>query len=250
MITADEARGRAGEWAARGRTGEIELGVYEFDLGYVLWVVEPLRADPSTPPELGAARAVVDKQTGELSTWPSLPAQVLAARYREAKRAPQRFSERVLAVLRDAGWSAGRDVTGMVDQWFEELRRTEPAARELALFPAARAALAEFGRLTVKQYGPTGVLGKGFDSVFHPAGTRLMYAHYADLATLIGEAVFPLAVYAGDTEFVIDTRCRVFLLVYGLGIYFVAETLDGAVTRIVEGFFAQELPPVDDYGRW
>jgi hypothetical protein len=252
MITADEARERAREWAARGRSGaEEELGILEFDLGYVVWVVEPPRADPTRPPEnLGAARAVVDKQTGALSTWPSLPAPVVAEKYRKARQAEQRFGERVLAVLRGAGWLPGRDVNAAVEHWLDQKYAEVPSARErLPLFPAARAALAEFGGLHLEQYGPSGrTVGGGFSTDINPAEGRLMVDVYSAFADMIGQPVFPLGNYADDpAEFVIDAQGRVFLLHWS-NYFFIADTIDGAITKMVEGI--GEPPPLDDDGSW
>ena len=78
LARADVLYNSAGEAGERRRTG-----VYEFDLGYVVWAEEPSRADPTRPPqEVGTACAVVDKESGELTLWPPLPATLIASRYR------------------------------------------------------------------------------------------------------------------------------------------------------------------------
>jgi len=62
---------------------------YEFDLGWVLWPEPPpVQVDPLTgvrraPEEIGAACAVVDRATGELTVWPSVPVPEVVRLYRD-----------------------------------------------------------------------------------------------------------------------------------------------------------------------
>lgn len=251
VITADEARERAREWAGSvRRDAEPELGVLEFDDGYVVWVIQPGRRTdrPGPPDSVGAGHAVIDKHTGELSTWGSLPPRVIAERYQHDLRARRRFPARVLAVLRDAGWFPGRDVGDLVASWLRERYDEQPdAARRLPMFPAAGAALAEFGGLRLEQYGPGAVhAGGGFGTEIHPSESRFALDRYTEFAALIGEPVFPFAIYAdGGSVFVIDARGRVFLL-HWAGYYVIAETVDGAITAMIEGL--GELTPIADDG--
>ncbi len=73
-ITLDEARRIARQWVtADGSAPDAEVGVREFGAGYVVWRVDE--------PEVGAGRGVIDKETGELSVWPSIPVEAVAERY-------------------------------------------------------------------------------------------------------------------------------------------------------------------------
>jgi hypothetical protein len=68
--------------------GPIEVGVYEFDLGFVTWPVEPDPTDWSKPPAMiGGSVIVVDRETGQPSIWPRLAAPQVAELYRAAKNA-------------------------------------------------------------------------------------------------------------------------------------------------------------------
>jgi len=82
VITADEARFIAERWVAETAPA-LTAAVHEFDLGYVVWGVQP----PGVPPEVGAGRGVIDKETGELSVWPSIPVELVAERYTEHRSA-------------------------------------------------------------------------------------------------------------------------------------------------------------------
>ena len=75
MISREQALALARSWAAAGADPAPEVDLYEFDLGYVAWPVTPAqtgRAGP--PPATGTPQVVVDRATGALSQWPSLPA--------------------------------------------------------------------------------------------------------------------------------------------------------------------------------
>jgi hypothetical protein len=70
MIDQDEAR----ELAARERHAEVsDIEIEEFDLGYVAWRRQPPRPDPTIPPStVGGTVLVVDKETGEITSWPTI----------------------------------------------------------------------------------------------------------------------------------------------------------------------------------
>ncbi|SDY71728.1 YwqJ-like deaminase [Micromonospora pattaloongensis] len=90
MILRDEAERIAAVWAHRDslRSGqEYTPHLDEFELGYVVWSTPP----PNVPPVPGEElRTVIDRETGELSFWPSVPAQVVQQMYRDhrARRPP------------------------------------------------------------------------------------------------------------------------------------------------------------------
>ncbi|MQY06415.1 hypothetical protein [Actinomadura macrotermitis] len=69
--------------SARGR--RFDVGVHEFDLGFVVWPVEPPPADWSRPPStIGGSVLVIDRQTGRSSVWPRLAAPQVAELYRRS----------------------------------------------------------------------------------------------------------------------------------------------------------------------
>jgi len=103
VITADEARRIAERWVAESAPAST-VGVHEFDVGYVVWGIEP----PDVPPQVGAGRGVIDKETGELSVWPSIPVEAVADRY-----AAQRAAEPPAPRTWDPAAQARRDLLRM-----------------------------------------------------------------------------------------------------------------------------------------
>jgi SUKH-3 immunity protein of toxin-antitoxin system/YwqJ-like deaminase len=90
MISRTEAEEIAARWA-RGEADQrgygCEPALAEFDLGYVIWVRQP----PTVLPVPGdGARTVIDRETGVLSTWPAIPLEDIAARYRDRRPTPSR----------------------------------------------------------------------------------------------------------------------------------------------------------------
>ncbi|SCL19249.1 SUKH-3 domain-containing protein [Micromonospora inyonensis] len=87
MIDRQQAEQLATVWARREsqRLGhECTPLVEEFDLGYVIWYSVPrdLRAMPGDLPT-----TVIDRETGEVSHWPRVPADVVAQTYRQRRPA-------------------------------------------------------------------------------------------------------------------------------------------------------------------
>ncbi len=81
MITRDEAELIADRWVNSGGSGERRwtAEIHEFDLGYVVWRAVP----PGHPGEIGAPRGIIDRATGEMSMWPSLPIEMVISMYQE-----------------------------------------------------------------------------------------------------------------------------------------------------------------------
>ncbi|MFI7545950.1 SUKH-3 domain-containing protein [Actinoplanes sp. NPDC049599] len=83
MITREDAEEIAAGWArseTERRGYECLPMISEFDLGFVVWTQQP----PTVLPIPGdGARTVIDRQTGALSTYPGVPAGVIADLYRE-----------------------------------------------------------------------------------------------------------------------------------------------------------------------
>ncbi|MGK4581489.1 SUKH-4 family immunity protein [Kitasatospora sp. HPMI-4] len=91
MTTREQAIDAAYRWINGELPQEAARPVqcHEFDLGWVLWPAPaPVQVDPLTgarraPEEIGAACAVVDRTTGELSVWPSVPVAEVIRLYRD-----------------------------------------------------------------------------------------------------------------------------------------------------------------------
>lgn len=87
MIALQEAMEIAAREMARDQD---ELGVKEFDIGYLVWVTPPPREDQAGPPAtVGGAYLIVDKEDGETSTWPMLGPTVTIQQYQRTKRGDQ-----------------------------------------------------------------------------------------------------------------------------------------------------------------
>ncbi|MEV7229451.1 SUKH-3 domain-containing protein [Polymorphospora sp. NPDC051019] len=87
MISRPEAERIAAEWARREtlRLGyECTPMLSEFDVGYVVW--SKLPPDVVSVPGSGAT-TVIDKETGEVSSWPALPPTVVQDMYRRGRAA-------------------------------------------------------------------------------------------------------------------------------------------------------------------
>ncbi|MDO0911300.1 SUKH-4 family immunity protein [Streptomyces sp. DT2A-34] len=91
MTSQEQALAIADRWLnPEGSTGpRRELRMQEFDLGWVVWAepAEPER-DPVTgerrpPAEIGSACGVVDRGSGELTVWPSVPVNEVVRMYRQ-----------------------------------------------------------------------------------------------------------------------------------------------------------------------
>jgi hypothetical protein len=83
VITREDAGEIAAGWARREsleRGYECTPSVAEFDLGFVVWTVRPRTVLP-VPGD--SPRTVIDRDTGLLSLWPSIPPDAVAEAYRE-----------------------------------------------------------------------------------------------------------------------------------------------------------------------
>jgi hypothetical protein len=82
VITRIDAEEIAAGWARREserRGYDCTPMVSEFDLGFVVWTKQP----PTVLPIPGdGVRTVIDRETGAVSTYPGIPAEVVADLYR------------------------------------------------------------------------------------------------------------------------------------------------------------------------
>ncbi|KMS70662.1 hypothetical protein ACM01_30780 [Streptomyces viridochromogenes] len=91
MTTQQQALATADRWLnpEGSDAPRREVRSKEFDLGWVVWAAPaPLERDPETgqrrpPSEIGDACGVVDRQTGELTVWPSVPVDEVVRMYRQ-----------------------------------------------------------------------------------------------------------------------------------------------------------------------
>lgn len=91
MTSQEQALAIADRWLNPEGSAEPrrEVRMQEFDLGWVVWAApaEPER-DPETgerrpPADIGNACGVVDRRTGELTVWPSVPVDEVVQMYRQ-----------------------------------------------------------------------------------------------------------------------------------------------------------------------
>lgn len=202
MIDIEEARRMAVEWV-HGADPAAEAGVFEFELGYVIWRIDDR---PLAEREIGAPCAVIGRDTGELSLWPSLAASRVAELYRVHLAAQQRFPADVQATLRLGGWRPGRDVSAIVDSWWTGTGSVS------SLPAAARAALSEFGGLRMRVLGWTFVPQRPDEAArFHRELSRerqqpvLVIADLPDGSLAVDDTGRTYLVRATGVELVTDT---------------------------------------------
>ncbi|MFJ8951134.1 SUKH-4 family immunity protein [Streptomyces sp. NPDC102381] len=89
MISQEQALATAEGWLNPEGQQRREVRIQEFDLGWVVWAAAPpLERDPVTgkrrpPATIGHSCGVVDRRTGELSTWPSVPVEEVVRMYQQ-----------------------------------------------------------------------------------------------------------------------------------------------------------------------
>ncbi|MET9342877.1 MULTISPECIES: hypothetical protein [unclassified Nonomuraea] len=78
----DQARAVAEEYFNGGRSEPLELGLYAFGEGYVVWVKASEPDDPSVLPEtVGGGCIVIDRRTGEVAIRPLLDPETVAEQW-------------------------------------------------------------------------------------------------------------------------------------------------------------------------
>ncbi|WP_433613720.1 SUKH-3 domain-containing protein [Dactylosporangium sp. CA-139114] len=246
-MTPDEATQIARPWALAGLPASGgDVGLHEFEHGFVAWAKVP-PSDPDRPPEvIGAPLAVIDKESGELTTWPSLSPQAVAELYELELAARRRFPEDVRQVLTAAGWKSNRNVETWVASWLRELYEATPGLEQrLPIFPVARRLLEEFGGLSFRQLKQPGVATGGWSVEFWPTKGRVLADLFAEFAGDLGMPVFPLAWFEdGPSDIVVAADGRVFLL-HEAGEFLIGADPDEAMRRLVRG---EPFAEVDDHG--
>jgi hypothetical protein len=224
-----------------------DLGLVEYDEVFVGWRVIPPPADLSRPPDVvSQATVVVDRETGEATPWGSLPADVVATQYLAHKAARDRFPPDVRAALEAAGWWPARDRAATVTSWLAT-PQVVAAFDGVDFHGPARAVLAEFGGLLLRQRGvqPPGggdvPADGGFASRFFPIPDRAGADGIRSFTARTGIAAAPVGDHEdGPGDLVVDGDGRVFLL-HWAGDYLVADSFDDAVVWMVRGGPLQPL---------
>jgi hypothetical protein len=153
-----------------------------------------------------------------------------------------RFPDQVDQVLTGAGWFPGRDVSTRYARWIAE---TDDALRAMAgersVFPALRAALAEFGDLTVEQDAP-GISLRRFDFSIGDIEAGANPRALAERAEIFGRFALPFGwtadmhsvLYMGEDGSVFEEHPAG-------GFFHLGDTLDEALTKLVLGIKAEEV---------
>ncbi|MEU1854147.1 SUKH-4 family immunity protein [Streptomyces sp. NPDC019990] len=91
MTSQEQALAIADRWLNPEGSAEPrrEVRMQEFDLGWVVWAApaeperDPVTGERRPPAEIGNACGVVDRRTGELTVWPSVPVDEVVRIYRQ-----------------------------------------------------------------------------------------------------------------------------------------------------------------------
>ncbi|MFE9024444.1 SUKH-4 family immunity protein [Streptomyces sp. NPDC007808] len=91
MTSQEQALAIADRWLNPDGSAEPrrEVRMQEFDLGWVVWAApaeperDPVTGERRPPAEIGNACGVVDRRTGELTLWPSVPVDEVVQMYRQ-----------------------------------------------------------------------------------------------------------------------------------------------------------------------
>jgi hypothetical protein len=234
VIDREQATSIAASWAAPRGGVEVEIGLREFDQGWVAW-------PKPAPVGLGAARVVIDKETGELSQWPSIPVSTIIAQYPDRLAAQQRFPAMALRSLHRAGWKSGRRVPRSVDAW---LVAQADALQLVPLSATARRVLEEFGGLTLDQLDESGTPLPGHRTQLypHPACGRPSGA-YLGFTEETGIPLFPVGTHGdGPSELAVAPDGRTFLF-HPAGEYHLGDTFDDALITLTTDRPALALDP-------
>jgi SUKH-3 immunity protein len=113
----------------------------------------------------------------------------------------ERFSQRVLDILRAAGWFEGRNARGI-----------DAAGSDQTLFPKAKESLMEFGGLHIGTCGPGMELATS-DVEIDPKLTAHLTPELTEFEKKVGTRLYALGeVHRGHGYLVIDQEGRIYLL--------------------------------------
>ncbi|MGW4382244.1 SUKH-4 family immunity protein [Kitasatospora sp. NPDC004531] len=107
MITEEHALRTADAWLNSGGGPRREVRHREFELGWVVWAApaaperDPVTGERRPPADLGDGCGVVDRATGKLSMWSSVPVDEVIEAYRERARPVVGPGNRLVATYLD-----------------------------------------------------------------------------------------------------------------------------------------------------
>lgn len=134
----------------------------------------------------------------------------------------QRFSPAVEALLREAGWTQGRQVS--LQPWL---------SRAMKLFPEAQRVLTEFGGLKIGRYGE-GIEVAKTDVDLRPNWTDPNFAGYPQFEAKLGQRLYTLGrVAQGNGYLLIDESGRIFHLLNDL--MYAGPTFESALEAFLLG---------------
>ncbi|MEU7870723.1 SUKH-3 domain-containing protein [Dactylosporangium sp. NPDC049140] len=161
--------------------------------------------------------------------------------------APGRFPSDVETALREAGWEPGRDVLPRARMWGLALAsHASPSGHQHTVVPAALAALAEFGGLTVRAEGDGAEVART-GIVFDPLRGLHAASTLAELGELVRSRLTPIGEQDdGAGLLAVDERGRVFVLDHTAD-WYAGASLDEAIATLLGG----RLPArIADDGTW
>jgi hypothetical protein len=220
--------------AARGFFGctAAELSIAEYDETFVAW--RQVVTAGGVPAVTGQPTVVVDKESGELTPWGSLPADLVANQYAGHKASHNPFPSDVRAVLEAAGWWPARDRAAVVTAWLAT-PQVATAFHGIDFRGPAWTVLAEFGGLRLPQRGVGESTDGGFASRFFPVPDRVGADGLRSFTERTGITAAPVGDHEdGPGDLVIDGDGRVFLL-HWADDYLVADSFDEALVWMVRG---------------
>jgi hypothetical protein len=143
---------------------------------------------------------------------------------------PERFSREVADVLSRSGWFPGRRVD--VSQWSDVLDETDQPDG-FRLPSTARAALEEFGGLSIRQRGP-GVDYARPSVTFDPLSASGEEDRFDEWSKRIESRLYPLGEDLYGTYWMaMDEQGRVFLV--GPELHYAGPDMDAAIENLVLG---------------
>jgi hypothetical protein len=180
------------------------------------------------------------------------------AEYKAAHPEPEppdvdRFEPEVRERLLGLGWQSGRDIREKVDAWLAgwvdelaELPFERDGYPRYEPFPAALKVLYEFGGLYSLANG-RGITSAQIPFDIYPNGRTDDLMQFAVAVQMLGEGIGQRAFQVGNVErgmggLAVDELGRVFAV--GPVELFLGENIEEALTRMLRGIRAQELPEV------
>ncbi|HEX3816501.1 MAG TPA: SUKH-3 domain-containing protein [Mycobacteriales bacterium] len=158
---------------------------------------------------------------------------------------PDRFPPEVLQVLRDAGWSEGRrtdaEAAMAVDIVGAQVGRH---GERTGSFPAAVAALSEFGGVYVIQDGPGRDLARRPFAI-DPTEVAATTETLADLGKRLRTRLFPIGMEGDhDSILAVAESGRVYAIDHA-GVWLLGDSMDAALITLVTG---TQPPRLDSQG--